>query len=100
MRWHIKENEIFNKTFFFNSKNCPKMADEKITRMKLFLRGICNKHCNRAHKLSPEDEQAFDDFVTRCHEGGASKPDFSVGGIVQSNQINTIAPLPHLSNIT
>jgi hypothetical protein len=76
MRWRVKENENFTKTFFFNSKKCPKTSDGKIICMKLFLRGICDKQRNRAHKLPPEDEQAFDTFVTRCREGGASKPDF------------------------
>jgi len=45
--------------------------------MKLFLKGICGKSCQRAHKLSPKDEKALDNFVNRCiREGGAGKPDF------------------------
>jgi hypothetical protein len=44
--------------------------------MKVFIRGICDKFCTRAHKLSPKDEKAFDEFVGCCREGGAGKPDF------------------------
>jgi hypothetical protein len=44
--------------------------------MKLFIRGICNKSYTRVHKLTTEDEKAFDNFVGHCHEGGAGKPDF------------------------
>lgn len=76
LRWRIKENKNFLKTFYFNSKKFPKTKDGKVICMNLVLRGICDKTCTRAQNLSLEDEQTFDTFVQRCHEGGASKPDF------------------------
>jgi hypothetical protein len=45
------------------------------TRQQI-LRGFCEKLCVGAHKLSKEDEEEFENFVTRCRGGGASKPDF------------------------
>lgn len=76
LRWRIKEGENFAQIFYANQRKCPKTKDGKTICMKLFLRGICEKSCTRAHKLSPEDEQAFDNFVQRCRDGGAGKPDF------------------------
>jgi hypothetical protein len=31
-----------------------------------FLRGFCDASCSRIHKLTPEDEKAFDKFVLDC----------------------------------
>jgi len=76
LRWRIKEGENFTQVFYANQKKCPKTTDGKTICMKLSLRGICNKSCTRAHKLSTEDEKAFDNFVNQCREGGATKPDF------------------------
>jgi hypothetical protein len=76
LRWRIKDGENFSKTFYSNGKKCPKTPDGKLICMRFFLRGICNKTCTRSHKLSKEDEKAFDNFVGHCREGGASKPDF------------------------
>ena len=74
--WRLQDGKDFSKRFYLNQKKCPKTKDGKLICMKLFIRGICDKSCTRAHKLSPEDEKAFDNFVGRCIEGGAGKPDF------------------------
>jgi hypothetical protein len=76
LRWRIKDGENFSKTFYSNGKKCPKTEDGKMICMRFFVRGICEKSCTRCHKLSKDDEKAFDLFVNRCREGGASKPDF------------------------
>jgi hypothetical protein len=76
LHWHIKDGENFSKLFYSNSKKCPKTSNGKLICMRYFLREICDKSCNRCHKLSKEDKKAFDNFVGRCREGGASKPDF------------------------
>jgi hypothetical protein len=74
--WRLQEGENFSKRFYFNQKKCPKTKDGKLICMKLFIRGICDKTCTRVHKLSPDDEKAFDNFVAHCREGGAQKPFF------------------------
>lgn len=74
--WHIQEGENFSRLFYSNQKKCPKTKEGKLICMKLFIRGICDKSCTRVHKLTTEDEKAFDNFVGRCREGGAGKPDF------------------------
>jgi hypothetical protein len=74
--WRLQDGENFSKLFYFNQKKCPKTKDGKIICMKLFIRGICDKSCPRVQKLSADDEKAFDNFVGRCREGGAQKPDF------------------------
>jgi len=33
--------------------------------MKFSVKGVCNKACNRAHKLTPEEEKDFDSFVKK-----------------------------------
>jgi hypothetical protein len=76
LRWRVKEGENYSNTFYKNQKKCPKTKDGKQICMKLFLRGFCDKSCQRAHKLSKEEENEFDSFVAHCREGGASKPDF------------------------
>jgi hypothetical protein len=54
----------------------PKTKEGKFICMNFFLRGFCDKSCPRSHKLSQEEEKAFDSFVSACHEGQAGKPDF------------------------
>jgi hypothetical protein len=76
LQWCIKDGENFSKVFYSNGKKCPKTSDGKLICMRYFLREICDKSYNRCHKLSKEDEKAFDSFVNRCREGGATKPDF------------------------
>ncbi len=76
IHWRLQEGENFSKKFYFNQKKCPKTKDGKQICIKLFIRGICDKNCTRAHKLSKEEEKAFDDFINRCREGGIQKPDF------------------------
>jgi hypothetical protein len=46
--------------------------------MKFLIRGFCVSNCARAHKLTTEDETAFDVFYHDCrdYKEGASKPDF------------------------
>lgn len=74
--WRLQDGENFSRRFYLNQKKCPKTKDGKLICMKLFIRGICDKSCSRAHKLSTKDEKAFDEFIGRCREGGAGKPDF------------------------
>ncbi len=74
--WRLQDGENFSRRFYHNQRKCPKTKDGKLICMKLFIRGICDKTCTRAHKLSTEDEKAFDEFVGHCREGGAEKPDF------------------------
>jgi hypothetical protein len=76
LRWRIREGENFAQIFHANQKKCPKTTDGKTICMKFFLRGLCDRSCPRTHKLSSDDEKAFDTFVSRCREGGAGKPDF------------------------
>jgi hypothetical protein len=74
-QWRAKNGEDFAKVFYKNQHQCPKTKDGKIICMKLFIRGFCDKSCNRVHKLTPEDEKSFGEFILNCREG-ASKPDF------------------------
>jgi hypothetical protein len=76
LRWLVRENENFQNVFYSNQKKCPKTKEGRFICMKFFLRGFCNKACTRSHKLTQEEEQAFDNFISSCHEGGAGKPDF------------------------
>jgi hypothetical protein len=76
MRWRVKEGENYSNIFYWNQKKCPKTKEGKQICMTLFLRGFCNKSCICAHKRSKEEEIEFDNFVGRCREGGAPKPDF------------------------
>jgi hypothetical protein len=76
LRWRVKDGENYSLLFYRNQKKCPKTKDGQAICMKLFLRGFCDKSCNRAHKFTKEEESQFDSFVTRCREGGAAKPDF------------------------
>jgi hypothetical protein len=73
LRWRVKEGENYSNIFYRNQKKCPKTKEGKQICMKLFLCGFCDKSCQRAHTLSKEEETEFDNFVGRCHEGGASK---------------------------
>jgi len=76
VNWRLQDGENFSQRFYLNQKKCPKTKDGKTICMKLFICGICDKSCTRAHKLSPEDEKAFNEFVSHCREGRAGKPDF------------------------
>jgi hypothetical protein len=62
--WRLQDGENFSKLFYFNQKKCPKTKEGKLLCMKLFIRGICDKSCTRVHKLTAEDEKAFDEFVS------------------------------------
>jgi hypothetical protein len=73
--WRLREGENFAKVFYKNQRQCPKTQDGKQICMKFFLRGICDKSCTRAHKLSGDEEKKFDQFIISCREG-AAKPDF------------------------
>jgi hypothetical protein len=76
VNWRLQDGENFSQRFYLNQKKCPKTKDGKTICMKLFICGICDKSCTRAHKLSPEDEKAFNEFVGHCREGRAGKLDF------------------------
>ncbi len=78
LKWRLQDGETFSKIFFPNAKKCPKTKDGKQMCMKFLIRGICDPSCTRAHKLSTEDEKAFDKFFAACREEneGAMKPDF------------------------
>jgi hypothetical protein len=73
--WRLRDGENFAKVFYKNQRQCPRTSDNKQICMKYFLRGICDKSCTRSHKLSPEDEKQFEQFIFQCREG-AAKPDF------------------------
>lgn len=77
-KWRVRDGESFSKVFYFNQKKCPKNKDGKLLCMKFFITGICNSSCQRIHKLTPDDEKAFDKFVISCREAneGKDKPDF------------------------
>ncbi len=64
--WHVKPNENFSDLFWKNSSKCPKTKNGSIICMKFFVKGFCNKSCNRAHKLSNEEEAEFEDFINKC----------------------------------
>ena len=64
--WHVKPNENFSDLFWKNSSKCPKTKNGSIICMKFFIKGFCNKSCNRAHKLSNEEEAEFEDFINKC----------------------------------
>jgi hypothetical protein len=64
--WHIKPNENFSELFWKNSSRCPKTSNGSIICMKFFLKGFCNKGCNRVHKLTTEEEAAFEEFINKC----------------------------------
>ncbi len=61
-QWHLKPNENFFELFWKNTAHCPKTKNGNIICMKFFVKGFCNKTCNRAHKLSAEEEKEFDEF--------------------------------------
>jgi hypothetical protein len=42
----------------------PKQKNGNIICMKFFVRGFCNKACNRAHKLTPEEEKTLTHLST------------------------------------
>jgi hypothetical protein len=73
--WKVKQGEDFAKVFYRHQRQCPKTHDGKSICMKFFIRGFCDKSCMRVHKLTPDDEAAFDQFILHCREG-AAKPDF------------------------
>jgi hypothetical protein len=66
-QWHLKPNENFSYSFWKNTTHCPKTKNGKIICMKFFVKGICNKKCNRAHKLCAEEEEEFDNFMKNVH---------------------------------
>ncbi len=73
-QWHLKDGESFADLFYPHQDKCPKTQDGSFICMKFFLRGFCDKSCNRAHKLSKSEEKAFDNFVNNCR-----KKDFPQG---------------------
>jgi len=46
--------------------------------MKFFIKGFCTKNCNRANRLSKEEEKSFDNFIQKCRSSdfpkGAEEP--------------------------
>jgi hypothetical protein len=66
LKWRVRPGENFTKIFYFNQKLCPKNKDGKLLCMKYFLRGFCDASCSRIHKLTSDDEKAFDKFVSDC----------------------------------
>jgi hypothetical protein len=76
--WRIKEGEDFAKTFYKNQKHFPKTQDGKPICMMFFIRGFCDKNCTRVHKLTPEEEKNFTNFIASCREG-APKRIFDLG---------------------
>ena len=73
--WRLQDSENFSKFCYHKQKECPKMSVGKLICMKFFLRGLCDKSCNRAHSLSKEDAKKFEKFIADCREE-AAKEDF------------------------
>jgi len=71
--WRLQEGENFSKIFYHKQKECPKTSEGKLICMKFFLRGLCDKSCNRAHNLSKDDTKKFEKFVADCREEAAKK---------------------------
>lgn len=69
--WKLKDGENFSKVFYHKQKECPKTPDGKLICMKFFLRGLCDRSCNRAHALSKDDSKKFEKFVMDCCEGAS-----------------------------
>jgi hypothetical protein len=64
--WHLKNNENYTKLFWKHTSKCPKMKTGKYICMKYFIKGHCVKNCNRSHRLAPEDEKTFEEFLKHC----------------------------------
>jgi hypothetical protein len=64
--WHLKPNENFSELFWKNASKCPKTKNGSIICMKYFIKGFCNKGCNRIHKLTQEEETEFEAFLSKC----------------------------------
>jgi hypothetical protein len=73
--WRLQDSENFSKFRYHKQKECPKTSEGKLICMKFFLRGLCDKSCNRAHSLSKEDAKKFEKFIADCREE-AAKEDF------------------------
>jgi hypothetical protein len=65
-QWHLKQNENYSDLFWKNTDKCPKTKNGTLICMKYFIKGHCTKSCNRAHRLSKEDEKSFDELVAKC----------------------------------
>jgi hypothetical protein len=78
LRWTLRDSENFTTTFYASQRKCPKTSDGQSICIKFFIHSICDASCTRAHKLSKDNETAFDKFVQSCCEAnkGANKPDF------------------------
>jgi len=72
--WHLKSNENYTDMFWKHTSKCPKTKSGKYTCMKYFIKGYCVKNCNRSHRLAPEDEKTFEEFLNHCRAS-----DFPVG---------------------
>jgi len=71
--WRLQEGENFSKIFYNCQKDCPKKSDNKLNCMKFFVRGVCDKSCNRAHSLSKDNSKKFEKFLADCREEAAKK---------------------------
>jgi hypothetical protein len=47
--WRMKEGKNFAQVFYPNQQKCPMTKEGKLICMKLFLQGLCDKSCLRAH---------------------------------------------------
>jgi hypothetical protein len=72
--WHIKRNKNYTDVFWKHTSKCPKTKSGKYICMKFFIKGHCVKNCNRSHRLAPEDEKVFEEFLKHCRAS-----DFPVG---------------------
>jgi len=76
--WHLKSNENYTDMFWKHTSKCPKTKSGKYICMKYFIKGYCVKNCNRSHRLAPEDEKTFEEFLNHCRASdfpaGAEEP--------------------------
>jgi len=64
--WHLKSSENYTDMFWKHTSKCPKTKSGKYICMKYFIKGYCVKNCNRSHRLAPEDEKTFEEFLNHC----------------------------------
>jgi hypothetical protein len=93
-KWRVKPGENFTKVFYFNQKKFPKTKEGKLICMKFFRRGFCDASCTRIHKLTAEDEKAFDKFVSDCRasQTDEEKRIFNMGQGIQALITSNPAP--------
>ncbi len=64
--WHIQEGDDFSSLFYANKNQCPMTEDGTLICMKFFIRGFCDKSCNRTHEISQDKEKEFESFLNNC----------------------------------